>query len=228
MQRLNLATRPFYNERGVHLGLAILALLLLGATALNLLAYQRLSAREGELTGRTAVEETRAQALREQAAALRRSVRQEELTLVLGAAREANALIDQRTFSWTALFNHLEATLPDNVMLTVVRPRVEPEDVSLSLGVIGREVGDIDAFMTRLEDTGAFRDVLSRDERLLDDGTYEAMLQAIYVPTVEPAPDDATPGRAASAPAAPAAGRAGAPATPARAATARNPAGAPR
>ena len=41
------------------------------------------------------------------------------------AAQEANALIDQRTFSWTELFNQIEATLPPDVMLTSVRPAVQ-------------------------------------------------------------------------------------------------------
>ena len=51
------------------------------------------------------------------AASIRRSSRP-----TANGAREANRLIDQRTFSWTEFFNHIEETLPPDVMLTSVRP----------------------------------------------------------------------------------------------------------
>jgi type IV pilus assembly protein PilN len=188
MLRVNVATRPFYNERGVHLVLALVGLALLALTAFNVSALMRLSGREAELTARISKEETRARELRREAQKLRASVRQDELETVLAAAREANDLIDRRTFSWTALFNHLEATLPEDVMLTTVRPVVEQGQFRVTLGVIGREVGDIDTFMIRLEETGAFRDVLSRDEQARDDGAFEAVLVAIYVPEALEAP----------------------------------------
>lgn len=183
MLRTNLATRPFYNERGVYLLLGLCGLLLLGLTAFNASSLVRLSAREAELTARTSNEEKRSQDLRQEAAKLRASVRQDELDAVLEAAREANALIDERTFSWTALFNYLEATLPEDVMLTAVRPIVEDGLVTVNLGVIGRRVSAIDDFMTQLEETTAFRQVLSRDERALDDNAgFEAVIVSIYAP----------------------------------------------
>lgn len=192
MLRVNVATRPFYNERGVYLMLALLGLLLLGLTAFNASSLVRLSAREAELTSRTSKEERRAQELRQEAVKLRGSVRQEELDAVLAAAREANALIDERTFSWTALFNYLEATLPEDVMLTAVRPIVEDGIVTVNVAVIGRRVNAIDDFMTKLEETNAFRGVLSRDERARDDGGFEAVLVGTYTPPqVASAPESA-------------------------------------
>jgi Tfp pilus assembly protein PilN len=193
MLRINLATRPFYNERGVHLALAGIGLALLAVTLFNVRAWMGLSAREAELTARTSQEELRARDLRQEAAKIRGSIRQEELEAVLLAAREANGLIDQRTFSWTELFNYLEATLPDGVMLTAVRPLVEEEQVRLTLAVIGRQVDDIDAFMSRLEETQAFREVLSRDEQAQDDGTFAATLVGTYVPAEARAVADGTP-----------------------------------
>jgi Tfp pilus assembly protein PilN len=183
MLRVNVATRPFYNERGVHLLLGAVGLLLLGVTALNGLTFRQLSQRERELTARTSQQEARARDLRREAAALRSSVDQQELDQVLVAARQANGLIELRTFSWTELFNQLEETLPEDVMLTAVRPAVEQGRVMLTLGVVGRQVDAIDTFMIRLEDTGAFQGVLSRDERLRDDGAYEATVVGYYVPS---------------------------------------------
>jgi hypothetical protein len=57
------------------------------------------------------------------AAEIRGRIDKDELQQVASAARAANALIDQRTFSWTAFFNHLETTMPPDVMLKSVRPR---------------------------------------------------------------------------------------------------------
>jgi Tfp pilus assembly protein PilN len=194
MLRINLATRPFYNERGVHLALAVVGIALLAVTALSAREWVRLSAREAELTARTSQEELRARDLRQEAAKIRGSIRQEELDAVLLAAREANGLIDQRIFSWTELFNQLEATLPEGVMLTAVRPLVEDDQVRLTLAVVGRQVDDIDAFMSRLEETHAFREVLSRDEQTQDDGTFAATLVGSYVPSEAAAAPGAEPG----------------------------------
>lgn len=196
MLKVNVATRPFYNERGVQLLLGLVGLLLLGLTAYNASAFMRLSSREAQLTSRTAAGESRARELRAEAGRLKASIRQDELDLVVAAAREANGLIEQRTFSWTGLFNHIEGTLPADVMLTAVHPAVENAEMVLTLTVVGREVAAIDTFMQRLEDTQAFRDVLSRDERALEDGGYEATLVGIYEPEARPARADA-PGGAA-------------------------------
>ena len=119
--------------------------------------------RETALTRRVEARR-RARATPQRGDRLRASVRQDELDTVLAAAREANGLIDRRTFSWTALFNYLEATLPAGVMLTSVQPRVKDGGFTVSLGVLGRPVDDIDEFLGRLEDTGAFSELLSRDE----------------------------------------------------------------
>lgn len=183
MLRVNVATRPFYNERGVHLVLAAVAALLIGLGVFNAYALSRLTEREQVLGGQIASQEARAQALRQDAAKVRGSIREDELQAVLVAAREANGLIDRRTFSWTQLFNYLEATLPDDVMLTTVRPLVEDDAVTITLGIVGRRVAAIDEFMTRLEATQAFADVLSRDEQALEDGGYEAAIVGVYRPT---------------------------------------------
>lgn len=196
MLRVNVATRPFYNERGVHLVLAAVAALLIGLGVFNAYALSRLTEREQVLGGQIASQEAKARDLRQDAAKVRGSIREDELQAVLVAAREANGLIDRRTFSWTQLFNYLEATLPDDVMLTTVRPLVEGDKVTVTLGVIGRRVAAIDEFMTRLEGTRAFNDVLSRDEQALEDGGFEAALVGTYEP------GEATPA-SASAPATP-------------------------
>ena len=97
--------------------------------------------------------------LSRKAAASGAASNQAELQLVAAEAREANELIDQRTFSWTELFNQLEATLPADVMLVSVRPSSRMAASSSRWRSRARRTEDIVDFFDRLEKTGDFRNV---------------------------------------------------------------------
>jgi Tfp pilus assembly protein PilN len=202
MLRTNLSTRPFYNERAVHLGLGLAALIVLALTALNVVEVVRLSRQNTVLSGSIRDDRNAAADLSRRARETRQGINQEELKLIVGAAREANALIDSRTFSWTALFNQLESTLPPEVMLSSVRPMVDDGTTRITLVVLGRRTADLDEFMEKLEATGAFENVLPRQQNLTDDGLTQATIEALYVPDAPepaavppppPAPQKASP-----------------------------------
>src|SRR5205807_349548 len=106
------------NERAVHVVIGLAALLVLALTTFNVLRIVTLSRQNTDLSARITREHAEADRLRQQAADIRRTINREELDLVVAAAREANSLIDQRTFSWTAFFNRIESTIPPDVMLT--------------------------------------------------------------------------------------------------------------
>jgi hypothetical protein len=176
----NLSTRPFYNERLVHLALAVLALAAVLWTAINVRQILVFSASRAALSAQADEDERRAAELDGSSAAIQRGINAQELELVVEGAREANTLIDQRTFSWTELFNHIETTLPPDVMIASVRPDVKEGIVGVSIVVVSRSVEQIDAFIERLEATGAFHALLSRQEEATDDGMYRAMLGGEY------------------------------------------------
>ena len=183
MIRTNLATRPFYNERRVRLWLAGLAILVATATLLNVAWIVEYSRTDTELKDAAAADEARADELRAEARRLRASVDATRTAMTSMEVGLANGLIDRRAFSWTELFNRFEATLPENVRLTVVAPRVESDrHVALALNVSARSVADIDQFMENLEDTGVFANMLSREERVTDDGVVEASIEGLYMP----------------------------------------------
>ena len=182
MLRLNLSTRPFYNERGFHVVLAAVGIALAAVTAFNAWQLVSLSSQQAGLAATAGAAEARATDLRQQAQQVRSTVQQDDLEQVLAAAREANVLIDRRTFSWTELLNLIETTLPPDVMLHSVRPAFGDEGITVQMGVIGRRVDDIELFIQRLEKTGTFRDLLLRDEQLLEAGTYRASIESRYVP----------------------------------------------
>ena len=180
--RINLATRPFYNERAVHLLLGIIVFAAGAILAAGLLLLADLSAARAALDAEAARDEAAARAAATEARDLQRQVAGGEPDAVAGAAEDANALIDRRLFSWTALFNHVEQTLPAEVMLVSIRPEVDGAGASVALEVIGLSVAAIGAFIDALEATGAFSSVLPQDEEATGEGTYRTRLSAQYMP----------------------------------------------
>jgi Tfp pilus assembly protein PilN len=204
MLRSNLSTRPFYNERAVHAAIAVAALVVLGLTAWNVIEIVTLSRQHTELSARIGRDHTEADRLTRDATAIRSGLDRRELALVAGAAREANELIDQRTFSWTAFFNHIEATLPPDVMLTSVQPVVRRGETMITMGTLARRTEDVDEFAEKLEATGAFEDVLPVQEDRTEQNLQRVVLQSVYTGApAEPEPAEPPADAPASAPAKP-------------------------
>ena len=178
---MNLATRPFYNDRAVHLVLAVLGLAVAAVLAIGATRLVELSRAHGALTLEAEAAEREAAAVSTQTAGLEREMPRDALASLVVAAEEVNRLIARRLFSWTAFFNVIEQTLPANVMLTAVRPDTDAEGTSVDLAVIGRTVADIEEFIRRLEATGVFADVLARQGELNDEGMYRAQLRGRLV-----------------------------------------------
>ena len=182
MLRTNLSTRPFYNERAVHAAAAAVALLVLAVTVWQAVRVVRLSQYKTEMNTAINRDRTQAAQLTREAQLTRRGLDQKELGVVAAKAKEANDLIEQRTFSWTALFNQLSSTLPENVMLTGVQPEFMEGETQVALDVQGRRSNDIDAFWDRLEKTGSFRDIQWSDVSVSEDGLHRLRMTAVYTP----------------------------------------------
>jgi hypothetical protein len=183
MLRTNLSTRPFYNVRAVTTILAVAAGLVLAVTLFNAIQIVRLAASQRALGASAAAAEDEAERLRAEAAQIRAQINPQELATVAGAASEANQIIDQRSFSWTELFGHFEATLPADVRITAVRPRLEADGAFVvSMAVEARRAADLDAFMEALEAQAGFRNVLPVQDQTTDTGTLVAIVDGTYVP----------------------------------------------
>ncbi len=193
MLRTNLATRPFYNERAVHVAMALAAVLVLALTVLNVVRVVSLSRHNTELTSRTGSEHAEAARLTREAAAVRKTIDRDGLNAVVAEAREANALIDQRTFSWTAFFNHLEGTLPPDVMLTSVRPSVKDGQTRVAMTLLARRAEDVDELMEKLEATGAFDQVTPSVTERTEAGLYRVLVDSVYAPSADERPEAAVP-----------------------------------
>ena len=194
MLRTNLSTRPFYNVRAVHAALGAAAAIVVVFTLFNAVQIVRLALSQQTLGASAADAEQEATRLRGEAAQIRAQINPQELDVVASAAREANRIIDQRAFSWTELFAQFEATLPRDVRITAVQPRIEENSFILGIGVQARRAEDLDAFVEALETGGTFHNVLAVTEQTSDEGLIEAIVEGSYVPparepAAEPAPE---------------------------------------
>lgn len=175
--RTNLATRPFYNDRAVHLALAAVGLAVAAVFLAGGLRLVELSRTHRALTVRAEAAEREAAAVAARAARHERAVPAGAPDVSNVAAEEVQRLIAARLFSWTAFFNVIERTLPAGVMLTAVRPEADEGGTSVDLAVVGRTVADVEEFIRRLEGSGHLRDVLARQGERGEEGMYRARLR---------------------------------------------------
>ena len=196
MIRNNLSTRPFYNVAAVRSWLTIVAIVILVATGFNVSQVLRYPNTNTELVTRAANDEARAVELRRNAQKLRASVDAAQVDAVSVDARQANDLIDRRTFSWTELFNRFEQTLPDDVRITAVHPTVDKDRrIVLLVNVLARGVDDVNQFMENLDQTNAFLELRSKEEQTNEEGQIESALEMVYQPQAA-SPTQAAPASA--------------------------------
>jgi Tfp pilus assembly protein PilN len=178
--RTNLSTRPFYNERAVHLLLVLGALIVALLTAFNAIRILSLSRQNTELSSLIDRDHQEAERLTREAQRIRAAINPTDLEATAESAALANSLIDQRTFSWTEFFNRIEETLPANVMLSAVRPNFSGNKITINMTVLARRTEDIDQFIEQLEATGAFNDVLPAQQDTTADGLHRLLLETVY------------------------------------------------
>src|SRR5690606_31557196 len=161
---------PFYNERAVHLVLGAITLVLALLAIAGITRFLTLSREQTALSARIAVDEQRAAERQREAARVRAGVNQAELNAIVAATREVNRAIDERVFSWTALFNTIERTIPAEVLLTSVYPTIQEGTVMVRLVVKAARADDVGTFIDALEAAGSFRGIRTVEEVREDDG----------------------------------------------------------
>lgn len=182
MLRTNLSTRPFYNERVVYLAIALAALLVVALTIFNVVRLAALTREDRALAGHTQATEQQVQRLRQEATRARSRLDRSELDTLSAAAREANTLIDRRTFSWTELLNRFENTLPADVRIQSIVPLPRAEGpLEVRVVVVAHRAEDVDAFVEQLQTNGGFRQVVSQAETTNPQGLLEVTLQGQYL-----------------------------------------------
>lgn len=181
MLRGNLSTRPFYNESVVN-GLLLVATV--AGLAMAVYSGSRILDLGGQRAKRVATlqtSKTDAQRIRLEADREKQSVNVSTYLLLAGATFEANTLIDERTFSWTTFFGQIEKTIPYDVRLIAVSPRVEHGVIIITMTVNSKQPDDLQKFIDGLTETGSFYDVLGTQVDFIEDSTQNATVVASYV-----------------------------------------------
>lgn len=122
---LNLASRPFRNRRPVRRVALLLWVLAIAALAVNAHSYWRYFRGGEERRTRLAIAEDTLQAERTQIEQLERQLNTVELDRVNEEIAFLNSRIEERTFSWSELFDHLGAVLPADVQLVRLTPKFD-------------------------------------------------------------------------------------------------------
>jgi hypothetical protein len=182
MLSTNLSTRPFYNVRAVHSALGLLALLVVAVTVFNVVQVVRLTQAERTLGADAALDEQEAARVRAEAARMRAQIDPGAMTRLGASVDEANALIDRRTFSWTALLAQFETTLPRDVRVRRIQPREQRGRTFLVVvDLEAYDVADVSRFMAALEATAVFEQV--RPIRYSPEaGLVRGSIEAVYLP----------------------------------------------
>ena len=184
MLRTNLSTRPFYNVRALQIALGAAVAIVLAVTLYDVAQIVQLTISQRSLGATAAEAEDEAVRVREEATRIRAEIDPQELQVVANAAREANQIIDQRAFSWTELFGQFESTLPPDVRIRAVRPRLERAgNFVVAINLEARQAEDLDAFVEALEVSGAFHNVLATQAQTGATGLIEAITEGTYVPS---------------------------------------------
>ncbi len=178
----NLSSRPFYNERLVTLALVLVAVMALALTYFNVQEFQALSAQRSALQAKVDANELQTSRLMAEANTVRQSADPQELRSLAAGTREANDLIEQRTFSWTVLLGVLEKTLPLDVRLLAVSPKIDKGSTKVTMTAVAKRYENIKQFVDALWNAqGMFYSVLLAGEQRNDDGTYNLVVEAYYL-----------------------------------------------
>ncbi|HSD26384.1 MAG TPA: PilN domain-containing protein [Vicinamibacteria bacterium] len=146
---LNLARRPFRNERLPTLALAAGCVGLALATAWHALVARDLAPRPSrDVASEVVAIEKEIDELRVESVQLRKVAAPPERIKEWTAVKR---LVDRRMFSWTGLFAALEEALPPAVRLVSVSPTGEGGQPELRLVAVGRSNEDALALMASLQ-----------------------------------------------------------------------------
>lgn len=195
MLRGNLATRPFYNERLVTLGIVLGVVAVVALTAFDASQILSLGQQRARFKADQARDDGEAATVTQGTLSVQKSVDQVRLTALARQTREANDLIDERTFSWTIFLDHMEKTLPRDARLMSVAPRVNRGEFEIGMSVNAKRYDDLEEFVDKLLATGVFYDTIAGTTNQNDDSTWTGAIMTRYYLAPKPSKTTRSSGR---------------------------------
>jgi len=195
MPRINLSTRPFYNETLVSFLILVTGIAAVGVLAFSVQQIVSLSSERTALRAQMAQDAATTERANQEATAVSHAVDPRGLRGLAANATQANRLIDERTFSWTIFFGLIGKTLPNDVRIDSVAPSIDNDGVLVLMTVVSKRTDDLAAFIENLQKTGAFYDILPQKEDATGDGMRRTSVAARYLSPKAAAPQAAAPAK---------------------------------
>jgi len=140
---INLATRPFRNNAIHWIVLGASVVILLGFTWYQIHDYRSTTTELAEWTERIEARRAALDDLAAEVAGMDREIARINLPALSARSDFANAIIMGRLFSWSTLFERLEALLPATVRLRSIRPAIAREGIEISVDGATRDYGSL-------------------------------------------------------------------------------------
>ncbi|MDE2758435.1 MAG: hypothetical protein OXU26_11400 [Acidobacteriota bacterium] len=156
---LNLASKPFFNNRKFYAAALLLGLVLVGLSATNLLLYLAHRSQSLRLNRELANQTAEAGRLEQEQQEIWARLQRPETEDFLNLVDYLNPLIAQRTFSWTRFLNQLEDLVPYQVQIVAITPRIAESEIVVEIFCNARSGADYIEFVSRLEADADFYQV---------------------------------------------------------------------
>lgn len=192
---LNLASRPFRNNLAVGSLLWAVAAAAVLASLYNGYVYLNYGGHYGELQQEERKHLSKLAALQAEERKLAKEIQSRDFRRLSSRGQFAGEQILKRSFSWTLLFNKFEGVIPNEVMMTAIRPHIASEGIVIRVDGVAKNHGALINLEDSLLKSPVFARVYPASERRLNPSRPEISfaLNFDYLPT------KATEGVAASA-----------------------------
>lgn len=148
---LNLASRPFFNNRKFYAASLVLGLAFVILSAANLLLYLAHRSQSLRLNRELADQTAAAGRLEREQQEIWARLQRPETEDFLNLVDYLNPLIAQRTFSWTRFLNRLEDLVPHRLQIVAITPRIAESEIVVEIFCNARSGADYIEFVSRLE-----------------------------------------------------------------------------
>lgn len=156
---LNLASKPFFNNRKFYAATLLLGLVFVGLSATNLLLYLAHRSQSLRLNRELANQTAEAGRLELEQQEIWARLQRPETEDFLNLVDYLNPLIARRTFSWTRFLNRLENLGPHQVQIVAITPRIAETEIVVEIFCNARTGADYIEFISRLEADADFYQV---------------------------------------------------------------------
>jgi Tfp pilus assembly protein PilN len=181
---LNLASRPFRDERPFIVVVVVSSLLIAFLTLMNFDAWYRYRNETQSTRTQIATLEKQAEQERARTETLNQKLRAVDVRRLARQTQFANAIIAERAFSWSELLDHLEHVLPNYVRVESISPSFMPNGtVSLGMQCTARDADGLIKTLNQLNRDTHFANAFPRNEDHIDQG-YRFSIGVEYRPSI--------------------------------------------